>query len=173
MTNYIEISLSALDRLRRPRALTWSLGLALIVLVPLFGGCACPEPRHATQVVDSPEHVKNVETTIANAQARRVWTVEDERAFSRNLTHLSSDTAFAYAKQIAVLINNGAMTIDRRPPKTKRPALCPCGTCKGTTTPAAPASPDTSGGRPGMQPSAQPGTAAPASPAAKQPTRVP
>lgn len=173
MTTSIEISLSAWHRLRRPRALTWSLGLALIVLLPLFGGCACPEPRHATLVVDSPEHVKNVETTIANAQARRVWTVEDERAFSRNLSHLSPDTAFAYAKQIATLINNQAMTIDRRPPKTRRPALCPCGTCNGTSTPAAPASPDTTGGRPT---SPQPGTTAPAAPAVKQqqaPTRVP
>jgi len=163
--------------LRRASTIAGPVAMALALLLPAFSGCNCPEPRFASDIApvpDSPEHVRNVQVTISNAQAKGVWTVDDERTFSRNMSHMSAETRFAYGVQIATLINTKAMIVDRTPPKTKPPARCPCGTCSGTSTPAAPATPDTTGGRPtdaqpGTPPSAQPGTTAPASPTAKQP----
>lgn len=160
-------------RLLRASTRAWLLAMALTLLLPCLSGCNCPEPRYPNQpvrIVDSPEHVRNVQVTISNAQAKGVWTADDERAFSHNMSHLSAETRFAYGVQIATLINTKAMVIDRTPPKTKPPARCPCGTCNGATTPASPASPDTTGGRPT---GAQPGTTAPASPSPKQPVSSP
>lgn len=170
MTNFIDIVLNLRRRLPGERRLVWAIGLALALLLPSFSGCACPEPRRPTPALDSPEHVRRVETMIANARARKLWTMDDERAFSHNVSRLSPDTAFAYATQIAMLINTQAMEIDRTPPKTKPPAQCPCGTCNGTPIPAPPAPPVTTGGRPSVQ---QPGTTAPANPAVKQPLQAP
>ena len=168
MTNFIDVSLPMWRKLRRARRLTRPLGLALALLLPAFSACNCPETRHPTPVPDSLEHVRKVEATIANARARRVWTVDDERAFSHNVSRLSGDTAFAYATQIAMLINTQAMEIDRTRPKTPPPPKCPCGTCDDTTVPYQP--PASTGGRPT---GAQPGTTAPASPSAKQPLQAP
>jgi len=170
MTAFTDRSFAAWRRFRRSPLLALPVGLALTMLLPAFSGCACPEPKYPTPVVDSPENVRNVATTIANAQARRVWTVNDERAFSHNLSHLSPDTAFAYAMQIAKLINTQMMAIDRSESKTPRPPRCPCATCNGTTLPAPPAPPVTTGGR---QPGTAPGTTGAASPAAKQPLQAP
>jgi hypothetical protein len=117
------------------------LALALVSSIALLGACQCPEPHHPTPVMDSPEHVRNVEITIANAQARQVWTQADERAFSQNMAHMSIETRFAMGKRIAQLINSKAMAHDRTPPKTEPVPECPCGRCGGVPTPVAPASP--------------------------------
>lgn len=160
MTNFTDVSLTMWRRLRRERRLTRPLGLALALVLPAFSACTCPEIRRPTPVVDNPQHVTNIQTTIANARARRVWTADDERAFSHNLSGLSGDTAFAYAVQISMLINTQAMELDHTPPKTKPAARCPCGTCDGTTIPAPPVTTRPTG--------VQPGTTAPASPSSKR-----
>lgn len=112
-------------------ALPFALALAFL------GGCQCPEPHHVQALNDSPEHVRNVEAVIGNAQARQTWTLEDERAFTRNIGHLSIETRFAQMKRIAGLINSRAMRIDRTPPKPDPGLDCPCRQC-GVPTPAPP-----------------------------------
>ena len=114
--------------------------MAFAATLTLLGACQCPDPHHVQAINDSPEHVRNVEVVISNAQTRQTWTLDDERAFARNIGHLSIETRFNQMKRIAGLINSKAMRIDRTPPKPDPGLDCPCRLC-GVPTPAAP--PDT------------------------------
>ena len=172
-------SVNMVRAIARASIFGWPLAMTLAVLMPAFSGCTCPEPRYPrypAPVVDSPEHVRFVETTINNAKTRGVWTAEDEQAFSQSMPMLSAETRFEMGRQIAVAINTKAMVRQSRNPKGQSPPKCPCGRCDGATVPYQPP-PTTTGARPlGGQPSAPGMTTAPAIPAAKQPqapTRAP
>jgi len=113
------------------------LALALILL----DGCQCPEPHHPQRVRDDVEHVRAVETTIVNAQARHLWTSADEREFRNHMGNMSLETRFELAKRIATLINTKAIRIDNPKSRTPPPRICPCtpGFCDADPVPAAPA----------------------------------
>lgn len=120
---------------------TCLLASPLALALTLLNGCQCPETHHAQRVVDSPEHVRAVETTIVNAQARHLWTSADQREFRNNMSKMSLEKRFELAKRIATLINTKAMRIDNPKSKTPPPRICPCtpGFCDADPAPAAPA----------------------------------
>jgi hypothetical protein len=117
--------------------------VACVLVVPIalaFASCACPEPKTPAALPDSPPHLAAAKAALAAAEQKKLWTAQDEREFSRNIAHLSEDTRLALATQLARDVNSKAIRIERRPPSTKGPQICPCvpGMCAGvTTTPAA------------------------------------
>jgi hypothetical protein len=119
------------------------LAVPLAVALVLAGGCYCPHPDHAKPVVDSPQHADAIKAQLVAAEAKKLWTADDERAFRYNLGHLSAETRIASATKLAALINSKAVRIDRTPSKTPPAPTCPCtpGLCDGT--PGTPATPGT------------------------------
>lgn len=105
-------------------------------------GCNCPPPvRSPAAIADSPQHREAADTLLRTATAKQTWTDGDERAFHRNLSHLSGETRLALAKQLSSLVTSGKVTIKHNPSADLPPPVCQC-----LTAPCTPATGGTPAG---------------------------
>jgi len=120
------------------------LALAFLSLMPLLGGCRCPEANHPGLIKEDPEQAVAIKARLDQAAAKKTWTAEDERAFKMSLGQLSPETRFASRVRLATLINSQSVKIVR-PSKAPPPPLptCTCtpGMCDRAATPSPAAQP--------------------------------
>ncbi len=155
MTNHNEEKQALLPRsLAIPRA-SW-LG-ALPIVACLAAGC-CPAPDTVAKLPDNAQHLEAAKGRLAAAEQKKVWTAEDERAFSRNLANLSQESHLALAVQLARDINTKAIHVERPTRRGPEPPICPCvpGLCEATPPAPTPAPAMSAPPTAGMAPPAAP-----------------
>jgi hypothetical protein len=107
---------------------------------------------------DNAQHLEAAKARLAAAEQKKVWTADDERAFSRNLANLSQESHLALAVQLARDINTKAVRIERPTRRGPEPPICPCvpGLCEAAPPAPTPAPDMSAPPRAGMAPPAAP-----------------